>query len=105
MGLLNKLSHQDDIANLFGFGATITSGRWMLHVLSWLEGLFFGTGNASLPLYNGAISILCVGASCALLVDLLRIRNRVYCALMGSLMVDFQSWRFCFPICLPVTRI
>ena len=42
MGLLNKLSHQDDIANLFGFGATITSGRWMLHVLSWLEGLFFG---------------------------------------------------------------
>ena len=89
MGLLNKLSHQDDIANLFGFGATITSGRWMLHVLSWLEGLFFGTGNASLPLYNGAISILCVGASCALLVDLLRIRNRVYCALMGSLMVAF----------------
>ena len=27
MGLLNKLSHQDDIANLFSFGATITSGR------------------------------------------------------------------------------
>ena len=89
MGLLNKLSHQDDIANLFGFGATITSGRWMLHVLSWLEGLFFGTGNASLPLYNGLLSILCVSAVCALLTDLLRIRSRVYSALLGGVMIAF----------------
>ena len=88
-GLLNKLSHQDDIANLFGFGATITSGRWMLHVLSWLEGLLFGTGNASLPLYNGLISILCVSAVCALLTDLLRIRSRVYSALLGGVMIAF----------------
>ena len=89
MGLFNKLSHQDDIANLFGFGATITSGRWMLHLLSWLEGLLFGTGNTSLPLYNGLVSILCVGAVSALLVDLLKIRNRVYCALLGCLMISF----------------
>ena len=89
MGLFNKLSHQDDIANLFGFGATITSGRWMLHLLSWMEGLLFGTGNTSLPLYNGLVSILCVGAVCSLLVDLLRIRNQVYCALLGCLMIAF----------------
>ena len=36
-----------------------------------MEGLLFGTGNASLPLYNGLLSILCVGVSCALLVCLL----------------------------------
>ena len=89
MGLFNKLSHQDDIANLFGFGATITSGRWMLHVFAWMEGLLFGTGNASLPLYNGLLSILCVGVSCALLVCLLRIRNPVSCALLSCLMVAF----------------
>ena len=89
MGLFNKLSHQDDIANLFGFGATITSGRWMLHLLSWLEGLLFGTGNTSLPLYNGVVSILCVGAVCVLLTDLLKIRNPVYCALLGCLMIAF----------------
>ena len=89
MGLFNKLSHQDDIANLFGFGATITSGRWMLHLFAWMEGLLFGTGNASLPLYNGLLSIFCVGVSCALLVHLLRIRNPVYCALLSCLMVAF----------------
>ena len=88
-GLLNKLSHQDDIANLFGFGATITSGRWMLHLLNWMEGLLFGTGSASLPLFNGLVSVLCVGLSCALLVGLLKIRNPVYCALLGCLMVAF----------------
>ena len=91
MGLFNKLSHQDDIANLFGFGATITSGRWMLHLLSWLEELLFGTGNTSLPLYNGIMSILCVAAVCALLVDLLKIRNPVYCALMGCLLAAFPT--------------
>ena len=89
MGLLNKLSHQDDIANLFGFGATITSGRWMLHILSWLEELLFGTDNTSLPLYNGLISILCVGAVCMLLVELLKIRSKVYCGLLGCLLVTF----------------
>ncbi len=88
-GLTNKLSHQDDIANLFGFGATVTSGRWMLHVLCWLEGIFFGTGNASLPLFNGLVSILCVALSCALLVSLLKIRSRVYAALAGGLMIAF----------------
>ena len=91
MGLFNKLSHQDDIANLFGYGATITSGRWMLHLLSWMEGLLFGTGNTSLPLYNGILSILCVGVVCALLVDLLRIRSLVYCVLLGSLLVAFPT--------------
>ncbi len=88
-GLFNKLSHQDDIANLFGFGATITSGRWMLHLLSWLEGLLFGTGNTSLPLYNGLVSILCVGAVCVLLVDLFKIQNHVYCMLLGCVMISF----------------
>ena len=88
-GLFNKLSHQDDIANLFTYGATITSGRWMLHTLSWMEGLLFGTGNTSLPLYNGMLSILCVGASAALLAELFEIRNRVYCALLGALMSAF----------------
>ena len=88
-GLLNKLSHQDDIANLFGFGATVTSGRWMLHILCWLENLLFGTGNASLPLFNGMVSFLCVAGVCALLADLLNIQSRVHCALLSGLMISF----------------
>ena len=33
MALLNKFSWHDDIFSLFLTGDTITSGRWMLHVL------------------------------------------------------------------------
>ena len=89
MGLFNKFSHHDDVANLFSVGTTISSGRWMLQVLAWLEGLLYGTGNTSLPLFNGFISILCIGAVAGLMVSLLKIRNKAYCALLGCIMVAF----------------
>ena len=88
-GLMNKISYQDDIYNLFGFGATVTSGRWMLHILAWLEGLLFGTGNTSLPLFNGLVSLVCVGLAGGMLVHLMQIRRRVYCALLGCVMAVF----------------
>ena len=53
MGLFNKFSHHDDILLLFGTGTTFTSGRWMLHVLGWLEECLFGPSHYSMPLYNG----------------------------------------------------
>ena len=89
MGLFNKFSHHDDVANLFTVGTTISSGRWTLQVFAWLEGLFYGTGNTSLPLFNGTLSILCIGATGGLLVGLLKIKNKAYCALLGCVMVAF----------------
>ncbi len=89
MGLFNKLSHHDDVASLFDVGTTISSGRWALYVFERLERLFYGTGNTSLPLYNGMISILCIGIVGGLLVSLLKIKNRIYCALLGCVMVAF----------------
>ena len=44
MGLFNKFSHHDDVAILFDMGTTFSSGRWMLQVLTVLEGKFYGTG-------------------------------------------------------------
>ncbi len=89
MALTNKFSHHDDVASLFDVGTTISSGRWALRVFEWLEGLFYGTGNTSLPLFNGMISILCIGAAAGLLVSLLKIRKKAYCALLGCVMVAF----------------
>lgn len=89
MGLTNKYSRYDDIHYLFDMGGTVVLGRWMLHVLGWLEGLFFGTGNTSLPLFNGLLSLLMIGAAGALLADLLEIGSKLYCALLGCLMVAF----------------
>lgn len=88
-GLFNKLSHHDDIACLFDAGTGVSSGRWMLQVFGWLEGLFYGNVNTSLPLFNGLTAIVCIGIAAGLLVDLLKIRNQVYCALLGCMMVSF----------------
>ena len=89
MGMFNKLSHHDDVASLFDTGTSVSSGRWMLRVFEWLEGLFYGTGNTSLPLFNGVVSLLCIGAAAGLLVHMLKIRSRVLCALLGSVMAAF----------------
>ncbi|MBQ8072547.1 MAG: glucosyltransferase domain-containing protein [Clostridia bacterium] len=88
MGLFNKFSWHDDIFQLFGTGATITSGRWMLQVLMEAEDLLFG-GHCSLPLLHGFFALLCVGASAGLMVALLRIRRPPLCALLGAVMAAF----------------
>lgn len=89
MGMLNKYSWHDDIQGLFLTGATITSGRWMLHVLGWLEVLLFGDGHFSLPLLNGLVSLICIGLSAGIMARMLRIRSRGLSALMGGVMSAF----------------
>ena len=89
MGLFNKFSHHDDVAILFDMGTTVSSGRWTLQIFTWLEGLFYGTGSTSLPLFNGTLSLLCLAAVGGLLVSLLKIRNQVYCFLLGCVMAAF----------------
>ena len=89
MGLFNKYSWHDDIFALFQTGATVTSGRWMLHVLTQAEILLFGDLHASLPLFNGLCSILCIGISAGLMVSLLRIRSESLSVLLGGIMAAF----------------
>ena len=91
MGLFNKFSWHDDIFSLFLTGETITSGRWMLHVLTWLEIVIFGDGHYSLPLMNGLFSLLCIGASAGMTVWLLNIRKPLFCALLGAAMAAFPT--------------
>ncbi len=63
MMLFNKLSAHDDLHYLFELGTTVTTGRWTLHILYWLHTLFFQDVPMSLPVLNGVIAILCIGAS------------------------------------------
>lgn len=90
MGFLNKYSSNDDIFQLFGTGSTITSGRWMLFVLEQAENLLWG-GHCSLPLFNGMLSLLCIGASAGLIASLLRIRSPLLGALLGAVMSAFPT--------------
>lgn len=91
MGLWNKLSWHDDIVSLFWEGSTISSGRWMLHVLAWLEKLVIGDGHFSLPVMNGLFSLLCIGVAAGMLVHLLKIQRTICCVGLGCLMVAFPT--------------
>ena len=90
MGLLNKYSSNDDIFQLFGTGSTITSGRWMLFVLEQAENLLWG-GHCSLPLFNGFLSLVFIGASAGLIASLLQIHRPLPGALLGAVMASFPT--------------
>ena len=89
--LFNKLSAHDDLHYLFELGTTVTTGRWTLHILYWFHLLFFQDTPMSLPVLNGFIAILCIGASASLIVRLLRIQSRFLSAALGCLMVCFPT--------------
>ncbi len=90
-GLWNKFSWHDDIIALFWVGSTISSGRWMLHVMGWLETLAFGDGHFSLPALNGLFALVCIGAAAGLLVHLLKIRKKSCCVGLGCVMAAFPT--------------
>lgn len=89
MALFNKYSYHDDLYYMFGVGGTVSSGRWMLHIIAWLEKLFYINGHYSLPLFNGLIAIFFVALCACLIVDLLKIRRKLFCGCLGCLMVGF----------------
>ena len=91
MGLFNKFSWHDDALCLFSVGTTFSSGRWMLGLLEQLDFFIFGSPPASLPLTNGMLAIIMIGASSCLLVSLFRIKGPLLSCLIGGIMVSFPG--------------
>lgn len=90
MGLFNKFSCRDDIGDLFEIGATVSSGRWGLQLIGDIEKAFYGgVGHYSLPLINGTLSILLIGAAAVIIVSMLDIRSEGACIFTGGLMAAF----------------
>ena len=89
MGLLNKFSVHDDIVCLFWTGSSISSGRWMLHVIGWLETLLLWENQASLPVFNGLFALGCIGAAACLLVWLLDLRRLSLCVGLSFVLTAF----------------
>lgn len=89
MALFNTYAFHDDILFLFSTGTHVELGRWMLAVWGELEIALFGDGHYGLPLVNGLFSLLCIGGMACLLADLLEIRSRLFCGLLGAVMAVF----------------
>ena len=88
MGLFNKFSVSDDINYFFNGGDPLPFGRWMLYILRKSEKLFYGDGLFSLPLINGLLSIICIGVSVCLLIDLFDLQSEYLCVLLGGAAVS-----------------
>ena len=89
MGLFNKYSMHDDVQYFFHRGKVIKWGRWGSYLLIKGESRLFGDGTYSLPVFNGFITIICVGIALCLLIDLLHIRSTVLCVLLGGIAISF----------------
>ena len=88
----NKLLNHDEIVFLFGKGATLESGRWMLAATE----LIFP--NVSMPWIYGVIALAITSLAVCLIIRLLDIRSKYLQALLAGLIVSFpaQTSIFCF---------
>lgn len=100
-GLVNVIHNYDDILQQpRGYGAGITSGRWLLEILGDLNDTLVQL-NYNLPTMNGLGLLLLIALSTAILVNFLEIKNPVSAILTGCLMAPFrrfvQPWYFVLP--------
>lgn len=89
-GLVNILHNHDDIWNQpMGYGAGITSGRWMLSILGIVsQKLGFGY---NLPTVNGVIFLIFIAISAGIVISVLQIRSRASASLVGAILAVFPS--------------
>jgi len=81
----NKLINHDEAFNLFGKGATVTSGRWALGVL---DTIF---PNYSMPWVNGMLTLVFMAVAICVMINVLSIRSKTLQALLAGAIVAFPS--------------
>jgi len=74
--IFNKISWHDDVSNIFDVGATYSSGRWALGLLSSAVKALWGM-NLSMPVINGVLSILFIALSAYLIILKFNL-NKIY---------------------------
>lgn len=89
-GLVNTIHNYDDIAiQPFGFGTSVTSGRFILGALGGIYHLLFGSYN--LPFLNGTICLLFIALAARCLVSIFDIQNKKLCVVIGLLFAVFPA--------------
>lgn len=88
----NKLVNHDEIVAMFGKGATFTSGRWALGLLSYVLPDF------SMPWIYGILSVLIMAVAVCVIADLLGVKSKYLQILLAGLVMVFpaQSSIFCY---------
>lgn len=88
--LVNNLHNYDNIAvQPGGFGAGVTSGRWMLSILGSIADYL--NMDYNLPLVNGLMFLLLLGVTAGFLADILELRRRSSAILAGMMLAVFPT--------------
>jgi len=89
--LVNLIHNYDNILQQpTGYGAGITSGRWLLEILGDINDAFIEL-NYNLPAMNGLGFLFLIALSTALMVDFLEIKRPASAVLTGCLMATFPT--------------
>ena len=89
-GLINTIHNYDDIAiQPFGFGTSVTSGRYVLGALGGIYHLIFGSYN--LPFFNGVVCLLFVALAAKCLVSISDIQSKKIGIGIGFLFAVFPT--------------
>lgn len=89
--MFNKFSFFDEIHYMFGVGHTYPLGRWMLGILEKITRLAFGSPIYSLPVLNGAISLLGIAIAVCIMVRIIEVENKWSLLAISGLMVTFPT--------------
>lgn len=89
--MFNKFSFFDELHYMFGVGHTYPLGRWMLGVLEKITRLLFSSPIYSLPVLNGAISLLCIAIAVCFIANIIEIESKLSLLGLCGLMVTFPT--------------
>lgn len=81
----NKLINPDEVRCMFTKGASLSSGRWGLDILSHVF------PNYSIPWIYGIFSVLLLGVAFCMIIKLFRIRTPLFQMLLSSAIMVFPS--------------
>ncbi|MBP3412421.1 MAG: glucosyltransferase domain-containing protein [Oscillospiraceae bacterium] len=85
MAFTNKLTNHDDVFNLFSKGASASSGRWGLDILS------FVLPDFSMPWIYGVITLILIASAGCVMLRVLDIHNKILQILLMALLVTYPS--------------
>jgi len=88
--MTNKFSYHDDLTALFSGGASYSSGRWALGILSKISRLLFG-GECSIPFYNGIMNIIILSIAAILIIMMFDVQTKCVSALIGMIIVSHPT--------------
>lgn len=86
---MNRIVNHDAVFALKYSGATVTSGRWFLHILVEISNKFHN--NYVTPWWIGVVTILLYAVCACILVKVFDVRSKPLCCILGAILITYPT--------------